>query len=81
MKKRLSVGLVFFLVISAAHTQGVAHTQNVVSTQSTGPVSQMDQAVKALAGDIHKKLVAEQVRKAAVIPGKSLPKTMTAQPI
>ena len=57
MKKPFLLISIFFLAISVIFSQ---NTQNTVD-----PVPQMDEAVKVLAGNIHKKLTDEKARKIA----------------
>ena len=68
MKKRLTVITVFCLVLSCLFAQGV-HAQGIQSASNAGeasPAQQTDDAVKALARDINRKLVLENNGKVAV---------------
>ena len=69
MKKIVLISQVIVLVLGAVQAQGQtqAPVQGTVYTQSAGgPVEQLDNAVKALAGDLSKKLSAGKAQKIAV---------------
>ena len=72
MKKSFCIILVFFLALGAVYAQPAAQ-QPVVSPEAGRPadqnaslVSQMDNSVRILAGDVHRKLNERRAQKIAV---------------
>ena len=68
MQKRLLLVPVFILALCMAYAEGI--TQNGAAAQNTGggPVTQMDNAVKALAGNLVRSLVTVKAVKVTVSP-------------
>jgi len=74
MKKCLIAISVFFLIMGAVYGQGSSESTvesadadtGTGTAQAASPVLQMDKAVKALAGDLHKKIIENRAGKIAV---------------